>query len=155
MAISRGAGTEIIRSASFEDIANTAQPLIIGVQHHIYTVLSILINLVSGNAATDSVRVYLTGWDAYGGASGEEINMFFWDNVFEGRDGDKTTFVWADKFSFNGCEPTGVSGAMNTAAEQDAIADQGTTTSQTLYIAGSNASTTFDVHVSYIDQNNA
>ena len=41
MAIARGAGTEIIRSAQFEDVANTAQNIIIGVQHHIYTVLSV------------------------------------------------------------------------------------------------------------------
>ena len=42
MAISRGAGTEIIRSASFEQVESTAQTLIQGVQHHIYTVLSII-----------------------------------------------------------------------------------------------------------------
>ena len=43
MAIARGAGTEIIRTAMFEDIDSTTQKLIIGEQHHIYTVLSIVI----------------------------------------------------------------------------------------------------------------
>ena len=44
MAISRGAGTEIIRTIHFDyDGGNTTdQQLIIGVQHHIYTVLSIV-----------------------------------------------------------------------------------------------------------------
>ena len=43
MAISRGAGTEIIRTIHFDyDAANTSdQQLIIGEQHHIYTVLNI------------------------------------------------------------------------------------------------------------------
>ena len=44
MAISRGAGTEIIRTIHFDyDASNTTdQQLIIGVQHHIYTVLSVI-----------------------------------------------------------------------------------------------------------------
>ena len=43
MAIARGAGTEIIRSVSLEHVTDTATPLIIGEQHHIYTVLSVIV----------------------------------------------------------------------------------------------------------------
>ena len=43
MAIARGAGTEIIRCAQFEDIINSDVTLIYGEKHHIYTVLSIII----------------------------------------------------------------------------------------------------------------
>ena len=43
MAIARGAGTEIIRSVHFEYIASetASKLLILGEQHHIYTVLSL------------------------------------------------------------------------------------------------------------------
>ena len=43
MAIARGAGTEIIRAHHFENITNSDKILIFGVQHHIYTVLSIIV----------------------------------------------------------------------------------------------------------------
>ena len=38
MAIARGAGTEIIRCQHFEDIDSTVKKIIIGEQHHIYTI---------------------------------------------------------------------------------------------------------------------
>ena len=50
MAIARGAGTEIIRSHAFEDIS-TDTHLIIGVQHHIYTVLNIVVYATENNNA--------------------------------------------------------------------------------------------------------
>ena len=43
MAIARGAGTEILRAHHFEAVSSTAQILIYGTQHHIYTVLSIIV----------------------------------------------------------------------------------------------------------------
>ena len=57
MAIARGAGTEIIRSASFEAVDDTQQVLIYGVQHHIYTVLSIIARC---NARSGSEDGWLT-----------------------------------------------------------------------------------------------
>ena len=54
MAIARGAGTEIIRSAHFEEVDSTVSKLIVGVQHHIYTVLSIIIYADAINAAFGS-----------------------------------------------------------------------------------------------------
>ena len=152
MAIARGAGTEIIRSASFEHVSNTAQPLIIGVQHHIYTVLSVTIFHATIGADGTAVfyQLYLTGYDAYAGTTGETINL-----LKKVCGTVNTTFVWADKLSFNGAEPTDFSGAMNAADDQDAIADQAQNTSQSLNFVSSSASNYFDVHVTYIDQNNA
>ena len=63
MAIARGAGTEIIRTAMFEDIDSTTQKLIIGEQHHIYTVLSIVICCASIQAAGNQININLQGYD--------------------------------------------------------------------------------------------
>ena len=66
------------------------------------------------------------------------------------------TFVWNDKFSFNGHEPTGISGAMNTAAEQDAIADQGNNSAaQSLVALAEQGNDDFDITTTFLDQNNA
>ena len=151
MAIARGAGTEIIRCHHFEGIAATEQLLIIGVQHHIYTVLSIIF---SANTATagDAVYLNLTGYDATAGDSAQtNIRVMKWDI---GAEGD--IFVWNDKFSFNGYEPVDFgSPPLSTAAEQDAIADQGSSVAQQLTINTTHASDYCEVGVTYIDQNNA
>ena len=146
MAISRGAGTEIIRSASFEQVESTAQTLIQGVQHHIYTVLSIIFFNTGG---TDKGTLQLIGYDSYAGTTAQEFNLV---NV-ECAAG--STFVWNDKFSFNGYEPTDFTGAMNAADDQDAIADQGSSVAQYLKFFSTSNSTGWDVHITYIDQNNA
>jgi len=151
MAIARGAGTEIIRTAQFEDVANTQQKLIIGVQHHIYTVLSITAFCLS-RTSTNGGWIGMTTFDSYTGASGEN---FYFGRV---KCDVEETFVWNDKISFNGYEPdwcSPSSGQMTTAAEQDAIADQGGSVSQSLYFSTDDASTKFDVSITYIDQNNA
>ena len=44
MAIARGAGTEILCGHHFEDIDSGAHILIVGEQHHINTVLSIIVH---------------------------------------------------------------------------------------------------------------
>ena len=62
MAIVRTAGTEIIRTAYFEEVANTDQKIIIGEQHHIYTVLSIVLMSITYTAG--SVYIYFKGYDA-------------------------------------------------------------------------------------------
>ena len=151
MAISRGAGTEIIRTICLEDVTDTTRNVIVGVQHHIYTVLSITVFADTLNAAGDYVECFLIGFDANGGTSAQTFQIFRQDLQL------KQTFVWNDKFSFNGCEPdwSGHSGDMSTAAEQDAIADQGTTTSQVLKLNAEHSSDRLDVICTYIDQNNA
>ena len=149
MAISRGPGTEIIRSVHLETVSNNHEELIIGVQHHIYTVLSVIINAVSLNAEGDYVTMYLVAYDSLSGESQQVINIFKQDMT------TGSTFVWNDKFSFMGTEPTDFTAGLDSEAKQDAIADQATTTAQKLFIDGEHGSDVFDVTCTYIDQNNA
>ena len=150
MAIARGAGTEIIRSIHLEDVSTTAKPLIFGVQHHIYTVLSVIVYADTLNAAGNRAFMYLTGYDSNAGTTAQSIQIFMQNmNAHE-------TFVWNDKFSFNGTEPTDFTGPVDDATKQDAIADQGSSVAQKLMIKGANSgSDMFDVTCTYIDQNNA
>ena len=153
MAIARGAGTEIIRSAHFVDCnADTNTKLIIGVQHHIYTVLSVIALCRSVATDRNQFRLKFTGWDADNAASGVDIFIARQDMSAD------ETFVWNDKFSFNGYEPdwsSPSSGQMTTAAEQDAISDQGGSVSQYLWADAEAATDSFDIMVTFIDQNNA
>ncbi len=148
MAIARGAGKEIIRSAYFEDIDSTSQVLIQGVQHHIYTVLSMTIFAVSLQAVTNAFFVKLVGYDSKAGTTAQE--MLILKQVIAAD----ATFVWNDKFSFNGYGPTDFAGPMDNATKQDAIADQGGS-AQYLRCYTSHASDNFEVGITYIDQNNA
>ena len=68
---------------------------------------------------------------------------------------ETATFVWNDKFSFNGFEPTDFAGAMDAVDDQNAIADQGSSVAQKLQLTPSSASSNYDIHITYIDQNNA
>ena len=152
MAIARGAGTEIIRTAHFEDVVNTTTKLIVGVQHHIYTVLS-LVCFCSEKSGTEKGYLRLQGYDSVGGTTNQTIQICVVDTA-----GDET-FVWNDKFSFNGCEPANFTGPMDDATKQDAIADQdpsnGSPVSQYLAFLSDSANTKFDLVLTYIDQNNA
>ena len=149
MAIARGAGTEIIRSAMFEYTASntTSQDLIFGVQHHIYTVLSIICH---AKAASDGLEVYVTGYDALEGTTDQNMVIFQ-----AGSTSISSTYVWNDKFSFNGTEPTDFTGPMDDATKQDAIADQGSSVSQRLRMGKSANGDQWEVIVTFIDQNNA
>ena len=149
MAIVRSAGTEIIRSAHFEDVDSTNQILIMGVQHHIYTVLSVIVQCRTLQAAGNYIRMGVHGYDSKGGTTNQDIYIFQQD-MEVGQ-----SFVWNDKFSFNGFEPTNFTGLMDDATKQDAIADQGSGVAQYLFINSEHADDTFDVSVTYIDQNNA
>ena len=148
MAISRGAGTEIIRSHHFEAVNDTVQNMIYGVQHHVYTILSIIVQAQGLNAANDWIACRIDGYDSKGSDAGESIFIFQHD-MLVGQ-----TFVWNDKFSMNGFGPTDFTGAMNGADDQDAIADQGGS-AQILQIYGEHSSDNFDVTITFIDQNNA
>ena len=149
MAIARGAGTEIIRSHHFEDVDSTAEVLIFGVQHHIYTVLSVVIFANAVNAAGNFCQLYLLGYDTTAGTTAQ--NIYIMSNDFQAQQ----TFVWNDKFSFNGHEPVDFTGTLDSIAKQDAIADQGSGVIQKLLINTENASDSFHVTCTYIDQNNA
>ena len=148
MAISRGAGTEIIRSIHLEDVNDTARPLIVGEQHHIYTVLSIIVMAYTVQAAGNYTKCYLQGYDSLGGTTDESHYIFSQDMQ------SQQTYVFNDKFSFNGFEPTDFAGPMDDATKQNAIADQGSSVAQTLKIAAEDSSDGFDVTCTFLDQNN-
>ena len=149
MAIARGAGTEIIRSASFEDIDTNNTTLIVGVQHHIYTVLSVSIRCYNNEGGTQLFYLNLKGYDSKAGTTNRTISLMA--SLIATGD----TFVWNDKFSFNGYEPVNFTGPMDDATKQDAIADHGSSVSQYLFCSGGHADDNYEVHVTYIDQNNA
>lgn len=149
MAIARGAGSEIIRTAMFEDIDSTTQKLIIGEQHHIYTILSIVICAISIQAIGNQININLQGYDSKEGTTDETMRIFRWQGS------NNETFVWNDKFSFNGYEPTDFSGAMDGVDDQNAIADQGSSVAQYLWTNTTHADDNFEVLITYIDQNNA
>jgi len=149
MAISRGAGTEIIRSVNLEAVNSTGRNLIYGEQHHIYTVLSVIAYADNLNAAGDYITMRLIGYDAVVGETAQHIQIFKEDmQVLK-------TFVWNDKFSFNGHEPTDFTGPLDSIVKQDAVADQGSSVAQLLVISSEHASDNFDVICTYIDQNNS
>lgn len=127
MALPTGSGSELIQSAHFSGIGATSggiTDLITGVDLHIYTVLSVIIT----NKTTrdnDTLNLYLYG---YGGGNNEDLYY-----LYQKVAGSKETFVWNDKFSFHGK-------GSNSGVQKLRF---GT--------AGDNASS-FDVHVTYIDQ---
>jgi hypothetical protein len=147
--IARGAGTEIIRSINLEVVDSTTSQIIFGVQHHIYTVLSVIVKCVSANSATSQAFLRLSGYDSKEGTTDQNIHIAQWKLVTD------ETFVWNDKFSFNGHEPTDFAGPMDNATKQDAIADQGSSVAQKLQIYTSHADDSCAVICTYIDQNNA
>ena len=150
MAIARGAGTEIIRSAWVEDVNDVEQKLIIGEQHHIYTVLSITICCLASNTPGTNIMYFrLKGYDSKGGTTAQEFRLLNWTM------GVNETFVWNDKFSFNGHEPTNFTGPLDDATKQNAVADQGSSVAQKLRIYVSDSGADLDITVTFIDQNNA
>ena len=149
MAIARGAGTEIIRSINLEAVDSNVDTLIVGEQHHIYTVLSITVQAQALNADQNYVRCYLVGYDSNAGTTAQEIEIFRQDLSVQ------QTFVWNDKFSFNGFEPTDFTGPMDNATKQNAIADQGSSVAQKLNIHAEHGSDNLDIICTFIDQNNA
>ena len=150
MAIARGAGTEIIRCASFEHVNGGAdRKLIVGVQHHIYTILSLIVYCDTRAATGDTVDLVIRGYDSFGGTT-LQANRIFKQNIAAGA-----AFVWNDKFSFNGFESTDFTGPLDDATKQDAVADQGSSVAQRLEFTPSSASSYYDLTLTYIDQNNA
>ena len=75
MAIARGAGTEIIRSHAFEHINSADTTLIYGVQHHIYTVLSVIIESRVLQATGNHIYLELSGYDAKAGTTAQGIRL--------------------------------------------------------------------------------
>ena len=138
MAVPTGSGTETVHSGLFEDIISTPFDLITGVQHHVYTVLSVIVCCRAVHASANQITFKLVGYDSKAGASGENIILALWDGVLN------ETFVFNDKFSFNGYEPD--------ANTQIARAAQAGSAAQKLQISTEDSSCKIDVAVTYIDQ---
>ena len=148
MAVPTGSGTEVLNAHSFEDINALLTDLIIGVQHHTYTVLSYISHCTSlGTAATDVGMLQLRGYDSFGGTTDSVIQIATYNLAA------LETYVWNDKFSFFGAEPENFTGPLSTAAEQVLIAAQGSTpVAQTLEHSATDTAAIYDVHVTFIDQ---
>jgi len=146
MAVPTGSGTETLHSAMFEEVDGT-QTLILGVQHHIYIVTSIVIHCNALNAVADFFYLKMVGYDSHEGTSAQTMTVLK-ENIAAGE-----TFVWNDRFAFNGSEPSDfASGGLTVAADQTALAAMGTATVQYLQADVTHASDDFDVFVTYIDQ---
>ena len=143
MAVPTGSGTETLHSHAFEDV-DAAQTLIYGVQHHVYTVLSVIVYCNVLNATTDFGYIQLKTYDNHAGASGQNMSLARF-NIQVGE-----TYVWNDKFSFNGYEPSGT--AVMSAAVQILNAAQGGSADAELIFDVTHATDDYDVLVSYIDQ---
>ena len=144
MAVPTGSGTETLHSHLFEDVDAT-QTLIFGLQHHVYTVLSIIVYCEVLNATTDFGYLQLKGYEAHDTSGSGSTMRFARFNIQVGE-----TYVWNDKFSFNGTEPSGT--AVLTAAVQLLIAAQGTSTVQELQFTMTHATDDYNIHVTYLDQ---
>jgi hypothetical protein len=141
MAVPTGSGTEIIHSACFEEITNSDVSLIVGVQHHIYSVISIIIRTtdVDSTLSNNNVACKIVGYDSNAGASAQNNHLFRFESMAA-----HSTFVFNDKFSFFGFEPSSNSASARVA--------QGSSTPQYLKIATEDAQHKVDVTITYIDQ---
>ena len=149
MALVVSAGTETLHSLSMGDV-DADQDLIFGVVHHIYTVLSTIVYSVSIGTAGDTYTLSIVGHDHHAGADSNASLMIIAKVVAVAGE----TFVWDNKFSFNGFGAAAYTEPLSTAAEQVLIAAQGGTV-QRYQIRPLDSDVDCDVHVTYIDQNNA
>ena len=144
MALPTGSGTETLHAHQFVDV-DGGQKLILGIQHHVYTVLSIIIYCNVLNATTDFCYLNMIGYEAHDTSGSGSTVRFARANIQVGE-----TYVWNDKFSFNGTEPSGT--AVLSAAVQILIAAQGTATVQKILMQTDNSTQDYDVFVTYLDQ---
>ena len=149
MALSVAAGTETLHALSFGD-ADATQDLIVGAVHHIYTVLSTFVYSVSIGTAGDTFSLAITGHDHHAGADTNASIMVIAKVVSVAGQ----TFIFNDKFSFNGFGGAAYTEPMDTNVEQLAIAQQGGTLNRYQYIP-LDADVDCDIHVTFVDQNNA
>ena len=145
MAVPTGSGTEVLKAHSFDDVT-AVLPLIIGVQHHTYTVLSYISYCIAINAAADFGIIQLLGNGNFAGGTGHTMVIARYNPAV----GD--TYVWNDKFSFFGAEPSAYTEPLSTAAEQVAIAAQGSAVVQYYQMGATHAGDDFDVTVTFLDQ---
>jgi hypothetical protein len=147
MALSVAAGTETLHGYSFGLLDGT-QDLIFGAQHHIYTVLSIIAYCRAIGTAGDTATIQILGNNNH--ITGTAQTMIIANYVCVATE----TFVWNDKFSFNGFETAAYTEPLSDNAEQLLQAAQGSSVPQRLQITTTDADVDLDVHVTFIDQNN-
>ena len=150
MALSVAAGTETLHALSFGD-ADATQDLIVGAVHHIYTVLSTFVYSVSIGTAGDTFQLAIVGHDHHAGADTNASIMIIAKVVSVAGQ----TFIFNDKFSFNGFEGAAYTEPLNSNAEQVAIAAQVSAVPQRYQYIPLDADVDCDIHVTFIDQNNA
>ena len=148
MALSVAAGTETLHAASFAD-ADADQDLIVGVQHHIYTVLSTIVFCVSIGTTGDVYDLVIKGMNHHD----EDVDHLITIAKVVAVIGQ--TFVFNDKFSFNGFGGAAYTEPLNTNAEQLLQAAQGSSVPQRYQYVPLDADVDCDIHVTFIDQNNA
>jgi len=147
MAVPTGSGTETLHSHFFEDV-DSLQTLIYGVQHHIYTVLSVIVYCNALDATTDYGYLQIKTYDNHS-SSGTGSTMIL--ARFNPQVGE--TYVWNDKFSFNGYEPSGT--AVMSPAVQILNAAQGGTADaefQFTMTSADGGGQDYDVGITYVDQ---
>jgi hypothetical protein len=149
MALSVAAGTETLQALSFGD-ADATQDLIVGAVHHIYTVLSTFVYSISIGTAGDTFQLAIVGHDHHAGADTNASIMVIAKVVSVAGQ----TFIFNDKFSFNGFGSAAYTEPFDTNVEQATIAQQGGTLQRYRYIP-LDADVDCDIHVTFIDQNNA
>ena len=149
MALSVAAGTETLHAYSLDDVDAT-QDLIFGAQHHIYTVLSTFVYSISIGTAGDTFQLVIKGHDHHAGADTNASIMVIAKVVSVAGQ----TFIFNDKFSFNGFGSAAYTEPLDTNVEQATIAQQGGTLQRYRYIP-LDADVDCDIHVTFIDQNNA
>jgi hypothetical protein len=147
MALSVGAGTETLQALSFGNIDATGD-LIVGAQHHIYTVLSTIVFCVSIGTTGDVYDLVIKGMNHHD----EDVDHLITIAKVVAVVGQ--TFVFNDKFSFNGFGGAAYTEPLDTAAEMATIAQQGGTLQRYQYVP-QDTDVDCDIHVTFIDQNNA
>ena len=148
MALSVAAGTETLHAYSLDDVDAT-QDLIFGAQHHIYTVLSTFVYSISIGTAGDTYQLAILG---NGNHAGGTAHLMIIAKVISVAG---QTFVFNDKFSFNGFGASNYSEPYAAAATGAGhIATQGGTLQRYQYIP-LDADVDCDIHVTFVDQNNA
>ena len=144
MAVPTGSGTETLHTHWFEDVDAT-QTLIFGVQHHVYTVLSIIVYCEVLNATTDYGWLQMKTYDNHTSSGTGSTMIFARFNIQVGE-----TYVWNDKFSFNGYEPSGT--AVMSAAVQILNAAQGGSADAELQFGQTHATDDYNIGVTFLDQ---
>ena len=90
MAIPSGTGTEVLKHTNIIGLTNADQALITGVANHIYTVVSVIFTEASDT--TENIYMKITD------SSGNNPSYIFFNQALHGY----STFVWNDRFSFQG-----------------------------------------------------